>query len=81
VGKLGVGPIGVEKGWRGVLHGEQEATANGGQRARCGVDWPVPATVIAGGEGGGAGKHQKVLAHLWTLGIGSEWALAAARRE
>jgi hypothetical protein len=32
VGKLGVGPIGVEKGRRGVLHCEQEATASGGRR-------------------------------------------------
>jgi hypothetical protein len=30
VGKLGVGPIGVEEGRRGVLHGEQRAAAGGG---------------------------------------------------
>jgi hypothetical protein len=35
VGKLGVGPIGVEKGRRGVLHGEQEAAGGGGRRQRC----------------------------------------------
>jgi hypothetical protein len=46
-----------------------------------GVDRPNPATTIAGGEGGGAGKHPKVLAHLWTLGIGLGWTVAAARRE
>jgi hypothetical protein len=49
-----------------------------GQRGRRGVDRPVPATAIAGGEGGGAGKHHKVLAHLWTLGIGSGWTVEAA---
>jgi hypothetical protein len=32
VGKLGVGPIGVEKGWRWVLHVEQEAAAGGARR-------------------------------------------------
>jgi hypothetical protein len=35
VGKLGVAPIGVEKGRRGVLHGEQEAAAGGSRRQRC----------------------------------------------
>jgi hypothetical protein len=40
VGKLGVGPIGVEEGWRGVLHGEQEAAADGGRRQLCsGRNW------------------------------------------
>jgi hypothetical protein len=38
-------------------------------------------TVIASGEGGGAGKHYQVLAHLWTLGIRVGWPVAAARRE
>jgi hypothetical protein len=52
-----------------------------GQRGRRRVDRPIPATAIAGGEGGGAGKHHKVLAHLWTLGIGSGWTVVAARRE
>jgi hypothetical protein len=42
-----------------------------GQRGRQGFDRPVPATTIAGGQGGGVGKHHKALAHLWTLGIGS----------
>jgi hypothetical protein len=32
VEKLGVGPIGVEKGREGVLHGEQGAAADGGRR-------------------------------------------------
>jgi hypothetical protein len=32
VGKLGVGPIGVEKGRRGVLYGEQGAAAGGARR-------------------------------------------------
>jgi hypothetical protein len=35
VGKLGVGPVGVEKGRRGVLHGEQGAAAGGARRQRC----------------------------------------------
>jgi hypothetical protein len=35
VGKLGVGPIGVEEGRRGVLHGEQEAAAGGACRQWC----------------------------------------------
>jgi hypothetical protein len=35
VGKLGVGPIGVEKGRRGVLHGEQRAAADDGHRQWC----------------------------------------------
>jgi hypothetical protein len=35
-----------------------------------GLDRPNPATVIAGGEGGGAGKHHQVLAHLWLSGLG-----------
>jgi hypothetical protein len=46
-----------------------------------GFDRPNPATVIAGGEGGGAWEHQQVLAHLQTSGIGSGWPLAAAQRE
>jgi hypothetical protein len=45
------------------------------------VDRPNPATAIAGGEGGGAGKHHQVLAHLQTVGIGSGWPVAAARQE
>jgi hypothetical protein len=32
VGKLGVGPIGVEEGQEGVLQGEQGATVGGGHR-------------------------------------------------
>jgi hypothetical protein len=32
VRKLGVGPIGVEKGRRGVFHGEQKAAAGGDRR-------------------------------------------------
>jgi hypothetical protein len=32
VEKLGVGPIGVEKGREGVLHTEQGAVADGGHR-------------------------------------------------
>jgi hypothetical protein len=52
-----------------------------GQRGGAGVDRPNPVTAITGGEGGGAGKHHKVLVHLWTLGIGSGWTVAAARRE
>jgi hypothetical protein len=40
VEKLGMGPIGVEKGRRGVLHGEQEAVVGGGRRQRCsGRNW------------------------------------------
>jgi hypothetical protein len=35
VGKLGVGPIGVEKGRGRVLHGEQGAAAGGGRRQWC----------------------------------------------
>jgi hypothetical protein len=35
VEKLGVGPIGVEKGRRGVLHGEQRVAADGGRRQLC----------------------------------------------
>jgi hypothetical protein len=35
VGKLGVGPIGVGEGRRGVLHGEQEATVGGARRQWC----------------------------------------------
>jgi hypothetical protein len=35
-----------------------------GQRGGTGVDWPNPATAIAGGKSGGAGKHHGVLAHL-----------------
>jgi hypothetical protein len=35
-----------------------------------GFDRPNPATVIAGGEGGGAWKHHQVLTHLQTPGIG-----------
>jgi hypothetical protein len=41
-----------------------------GQRGRRGFDRPVPATAIAGGEGGGVGKHHEVLAHLGVVGIG-----------
>jgi hypothetical protein len=41
VGKLGVGPIGVEKGRRGVFHGEPKAAAGGDRRhtskSRCGA--------------------------------------------
>jgi hypothetical protein len=60
------------------------------------VDWLNPATAIAGGEGGGVGKHQggplwgnkemdkkrhyHVGAHLGVAGIGSGWAVAVARR-
>jgi hypothetical protein len=32
MGKLSVGPIGVEEGRRGVLHGEQKAAASGDRR-------------------------------------------------
>jgi hypothetical protein len=35
VGKLGVGPIGVEKGQRGVFYGEQGAAASGTRRQWC----------------------------------------------
>jgi hypothetical protein len=35
LGKLGVGPIGVEKGRRGVLHDEQEAAAGGARQQWC----------------------------------------------
>jgi hypothetical protein len=35
VGKLEVGSIGVEEGWEGVLHSEQEAAAGGGRRQWC----------------------------------------------
>jgi hypothetical protein len=35
VEKLGVGPIGVEKGRRGVFHGEQRAAADGDHRQLC----------------------------------------------
>jgi hypothetical protein len=41
VGKLGVGPIKVEKGRRGVFHGEPKAAAGGDRRhtseSRCGT--------------------------------------------
>jgi hypothetical protein len=50
-----------------------------GQRRRQGFDRPVPAMAIAGGEGGGVGKHHKALAHLWTLEIGLGWPVVAAR--
>jgi hypothetical protein len=35
VGKLEVGSIGVEKGWEGVLHGEQGTTASGAHWQWC----------------------------------------------
>jgi hypothetical protein len=35
------------------------------------VDRPNPATAIAGGEGGGVGKHHHVGVHLGAVGIGS----------
>jgi hypothetical protein len=34
-------------------------------------DQSVPATAIAGGEGGGVEKYDHVSAHLWVAGIGS----------
>jgi hypothetical protein len=50
-----------------------------GQRGRQGFDRPVPATVIAGGEGKGAWEHHHVVAHLGAVGIGSGWPVAAAQ--
>jgi hypothetical protein len=35
VGKLGVGPIGVEEGWEAVLRGEQEVAAGSDRRQWC----------------------------------------------
>jgi hypothetical protein len=46
-----------------------------------GVDRLVPAMAIAGGEDGGVGKHQGVLAHLCWLGIGWGQLAVAARQE
>jgi hypothetical protein len=37
VGKLGVGPIGVEEGWEGVLHGERGVAAVVGSGAPAGI--------------------------------------------
>jgi hypothetical protein len=41
VGKLGVGPIGVERGRRGMFHGEQKAAVGGDRRhtsgSQCGA--------------------------------------------
>jgi hypothetical protein len=53
VGKLGVGPIGVEEGRRGVLHGEQRAAAGGGRcrGASAGIRWCLRAGELEQGLG------------------------------
>jgi hypothetical protein len=48
VGKLGVGPIRVERGRRGVFHGEQKAAAGGDHRHTSGSQCGAPRDQLRG---------------------------------